>query len=77
MSEVNYRRINHEVMSDTKKRYESDKLISAMVRQSVAKQYMVSHEETIELQAEAEYRKEYIRHFRNAGSNFQLLEPDF
>ena len=30
-----------------------------------------------EEKAEAEYKKEYLRHFRNSASNIQLLDPDF
>lgn len=60
MSEVNFRRINFEVMSDTKKQYESNQLIRAMVRQSVGKQYMVSHEEAIELQPITEEKDNMI-----------------
>lgn len=44
-----YRSINHEVMTDTKRQYESLPELQETVRQSVAKQFMVAHEDKIAL----------------------------
>ena len=44
----NYRRINFEVMTDTKKQYETLPELKKAVEYSIAHQYMVAHEEKIE-----------------------------
>ena len=44
----NYRKINYEVMTDTKQKYESLPELIAAVKYSVAHQYMVAHEEKAE-----------------------------
>ncbi len=43
------RKLNYEVMTDTKHQYETNMVIKLMVRDSVSRQYMVNHEEVIAL----------------------------
>lgn len=44
----NYRKINYEVMTDTKKQYESVAVLKEAVKSSIERQYMVSQEENID-----------------------------
>lgn len=46
---MNYRRINYEVMTDTKKQYTENEELREAITQSIDKQYMVAHEEEITL----------------------------
>jgi uncharacterized protein (TIGR02452 family) len=46
---VNYRKINYEVMTDTKKQYTENEELKEAVKLSVSKQFMVAHEEEIPL----------------------------
>lgn len=48
-NDINYAKINFEVMSDTKYQYETNKLIKCMVKDSIKNQYIVRHEDDIEL----------------------------
>lgn len=45
----NYRQINYEVMNDTKKHYTENEELKAAVQNSISRQYMVAHEDTIAL----------------------------
>lgn len=45
---TNYRKINYEVMADTKKQYESVAVLKEAVKSSIERQYMVSQEENID-----------------------------
>ncbi len=46
-SKYDYRKINYEVMIDTKKQYESDAELKQMVEKSIKAQVMVAHEDNI------------------------------
>ena len=56
----NYRLINYEVMTDTKKRYTENEELREAVRQSISKQYMVAHEEEITLPAIENHETHYL-----------------
>ena len=45
---MNYYQINYEVMTDTKKQYESVTELKEAVKSSIERQYMVAHEENID-----------------------------
>lgn len=47
-SKYDYRKINYEVMIDTKKQYESDAELKQMVERSIKEQVMVAHEDNID-----------------------------
>lgn len=55
-----YRSINHEVMTDTKRQYESLPELQDAVRQSVAKQFMVAHEDIIALPEMSKRTTQYV-----------------
>ena len=55
----NYRSINYEVMTDTKMQYETLPELKMAVEYSIAHQYMVAHEEKIELPSVTESRTIY------------------
>lgn len=57
---MNYRQINYEVMTDTKKQYTQNEELQAAVKQSISRQYMVSHEEEISLPAIEKCETNYI-----------------
>ena len=46
---IDYRKINFEVMTDTKYQYETNNQLKLMVKDSIGKQYMVSHEDRIKI----------------------------
>ena len=56
----NYRKINYEVMMDTKRCYLSIPELTNAVKHSIAKQYMVSQEESLELPVYEEVHTKYI-----------------
>lgn len=55
-----YRRINKEVMSDTKQQYESIEELKEAVKYSIEHQYMVAQEENIDMPAERNSQTRYV-----------------
>ncbi len=47
--EANYRKVNFEVMTDTKRQYETNLTLKLMVKDTISKQYIVNHEDVVEV----------------------------
>lgn len=56
----NYRKINYEVMTDTKKQYESVAVLKEAVKSSIERQYMVAQEENIAQPKVENSQTEYV-----------------
>jgi uncharacterized protein (TIGR02452 family) len=57
---ANYRKINYEVMTDTKKQYTEDIELKESVRESIRRQFMVSHEEKVILPGIVDKKTNYL-----------------
>ena len=57
---ANYRKINYEVMTDTKKQYTENEELKEAVKNSISQQYMVAHEEEISLPSIENKETSYI-----------------
>ena len=57
---MNYKKINYEVMTDTKKRYESVAELKEAVKSSIERQYMVAQEENIDQPTVENSQTQYI-----------------
>lgn len=56
----NYRKINYEVMLDTKKHYESNPELLEAVKNSIRQQYMVAEEEDISVPVATACNTKYV-----------------
>ena len=57
---TNYKKINYEVMTDTKKQYTENDELKEAVKHSISQQYMVAHEEEIIQPALVDRKTNYI-----------------
>lgn len=58
--QLNYKKINYEVMTDTKKQYTENDELKEAVKHSISQQYMVAHEEDIIQSALVDRKTNYI-----------------
>ena len=57
---TNYKKINYEVMTDTKKQYESVAALKDAVKSSIERQYMVAQEENIDQPTDENSQTKYV-----------------
>jgi hypothetical protein len=57
---INYRKINHDVMTDTKRQYETQSALKEAIAFSVKHQYMVKHEDVLDALQQSAVKTKYV-----------------